>query len=148
MIGATGPGCSSLAYGAMAELGPFRVRSDGKTLFQNKFSWNHGKDHDLKLLYSSLVLNHNIYLLKQLHLGCSCECVVFGVTNGGWIFVLKYDVGLRYKRGQEHGGKQLRVFGELVGEVPGVQDPGFLYRRRELRRSLRPSAGSHHSFTQ
>ncbi|KAL4038992.1 hypothetical protein IC575_002634 [Cucumis melo] len=36
-----GPGCSSLAYGAMAELGPFRVRSDGKTLFQNKFSWNH-----------------------------------------------------------------------------------------------------------
>ncbi|KAG7025629.1 Serine carboxypeptidase-like 40, partial [Cucurbita argyrosperma subsp. argyrosperma] len=36
-----GPGCSSLAYGAMAELGPFRVRSDGKTLFENKFSWNH-----------------------------------------------------------------------------------------------------------
>uniref|UniRef100_A0A5B7AEW2 Carboxypeptidase n=1 Tax=Davidia involucrata TaxID=16924 RepID=A0A5B7AEW2_DAVIN len=36
-----GPGCSSLAYGAMQELGPFRVHSDGKTLFKNKFAWNH-----------------------------------------------------------------------------------------------------------
>ncbi|KAI3739150.1 hypothetical protein L2E82_29547 [Cichorium intybus] len=35
-----GPGCSSLAYGAMQELGPFRVNSDGKTLYRNKFSWN------------------------------------------------------------------------------------------------------------
>ncbi|KAA8520205.1 hypothetical protein F0562_014461 [Nyssa sinensis] len=36
-----GPGCSSLAYGAMQELGPFRVHSDGKTLYKNKFAWNH-----------------------------------------------------------------------------------------------------------
>ncbi|KAI3448852.1 hypothetical protein Pfo_005517 [Paulownia fortunei] len=36
-----GPGCSSLAYGAMQELGPFRVHSDGKTLYKNKFTWNH-----------------------------------------------------------------------------------------------------------
>ncbi|KAL3651892.1 hypothetical protein CASFOL_004894 [Castilleja foliolosa] len=36
-----GPGCSSLAYGAMQELGPFRVHSDGKTLYKNKYSWNH-----------------------------------------------------------------------------------------------------------
>ncbi|KAI4338735.1 hypothetical protein MLD38_023756 [Melastoma candidum] len=35
-----GPGCSSLAYGAMQELGPFRVYSDGKTLFRNPYSWN------------------------------------------------------------------------------------------------------------
>ncbi|XP_010067792.2 serine carboxypeptidase-like 40 [Eucalyptus grandis] len=35
-----GPGCSSLGYGAMQELGPFRVHSDGKTLYKNKFAWN------------------------------------------------------------------------------------------------------------
>ncbi|KAK2386232.1 serine carboxypeptidase [Trifolium repens] len=36
-----GPGCSSLAYGAMEELGPFRVNSDGKTLHKNNYSWNY-----------------------------------------------------------------------------------------------------------
>ncbi|CDY23509.1 BnaC06g24780D [Brassica napus] len=35
-----GPGCSSLAYGALQELGPFRVHSDGKTLFGNRYAWN------------------------------------------------------------------------------------------------------------
>ncbi|XWS72969.1 hypothetical protein CRYUN_Cryun02cG0085500 [Craigia yunnanensis] len=34
-----GPGCSSLT-GAMTELGPFRVNSDGKTLFRNNYAWN------------------------------------------------------------------------------------------------------------
>ncbi|KAL3651843.1 hypothetical protein CASFOL_004845 [Castilleja foliolosa] len=36
-----GPGCSSIGNGAMEELGPFRVHSDGKTLYKNKFAWNH-----------------------------------------------------------------------------------------------------------
>ncbi|XP_022770056.1 serine carboxypeptidase-like 40 [Durio zibethinus] len=36
-----GPGCSSLAYGAMEELGPFRVHSNGKTLYRNRYSWNY-----------------------------------------------------------------------------------------------------------
>ncbi|GKV49927.1 hypothetical protein SLEP1_g56649 [Rubroshorea leprosula] len=35
-----GPGCSSLGYGAMEELGPFRVSADGKTLFKNPYAWN------------------------------------------------------------------------------------------------------------
>ncbi|CAN6675236.1 unnamed protein product [Malus baccata var. baccata] len=34
-----GPGCSSVAYGAAQELGPFLVRSNG-TLILNDFSWN------------------------------------------------------------------------------------------------------------
>nr|XP_043625817.1 serine carboxypeptidase-like 40 [Erigeron canadensis] len=36
-----GPGCSSVGYGAMRELGPFRVNSDGQTLHRNRFAWNH-----------------------------------------------------------------------------------------------------------
>ncbi|CAL2234227.1 unnamed protein product [Prunus armeniaca] len=35
-----GPGCSSFGYGAMEELGPFRVNSDRKTLFRNEYAWN------------------------------------------------------------------------------------------------------------
>ncbi|PKU76996.1 serine carboxypeptidase II-3 [Dendrobium catenatum] len=35
-----GPGCSSLGAGAMRELGPFRVNSDGKTLYANEAAWN------------------------------------------------------------------------------------------------------------
>ncbi|KAK4437853.1 Polyadenylate-binding protein RBP47 [Sesamum alatum] len=35
-----GPGCSSLAGGAMMELGPFRVNPDGKTLWHNEYAWN------------------------------------------------------------------------------------------------------------
>lgn len=35
-----GPGCSSVAYGAAEEVGPFRIRPDGKTLYLNPYSWN------------------------------------------------------------------------------------------------------------
>lgn len=35
-----GPGCSSLGYGAMMELGPFRVNSDNISLSSNKQAWN------------------------------------------------------------------------------------------------------------
>ncbi|CBI27152.3 serine carboxypeptidase-like 35 [Vitis vinifera] len=35
-----GPGCSSIAYGAAQELGPFLVRSNGTQLILNDFSWN------------------------------------------------------------------------------------------------------------
>ncbi|XP_038984500.1 serine carboxypeptidase 1-like [Phoenix dactylifera] len=35
-----GPGCSSLGGGAMVELGPFGVNSDGRTLYANIYAWN------------------------------------------------------------------------------------------------------------
>lgn len=35
-----GPGCSSFGIGALQEIGPFRVDTDGKTLCRNKYAWN------------------------------------------------------------------------------------------------------------
>uniref|UniRef100_A0A803MER3 Carboxypeptidase n=1 Tax=Chenopodium quinoa TaxID=63459 RepID=A0A803MER3_CHEQI len=35
-----GPGCSSVAYGASEEVGPFRVQPDGKTLTLSPYAWN------------------------------------------------------------------------------------------------------------
>ncbi|KAL5711404.1 Serine carboxypeptidase-like 27 [Ranunculus cassubicifolius] len=35
-----GPGCSSIGYGAAEEIGPFRIRSKGNSLFLNPYSWN------------------------------------------------------------------------------------------------------------
>ncbi|GER49325.1 serine carboxypeptidase [Striga asiatica] len=35
-----GPGCSSVAYGASEEIGPFRISKTSSRLYMNKFSWN------------------------------------------------------------------------------------------------------------
>ncbi|KAG7580322.1 Alpha/Beta hydrolase fold [Arabidopsis suecica] len=35
-----GPGCSSVAYGASEEIGPFRISKGGSGLYLNKFPWN------------------------------------------------------------------------------------------------------------
>lgn len=35
-----GPGCSSIAYGASEEIGPFRINKAGSGLHFNKYSWN------------------------------------------------------------------------------------------------------------
>lgn len=36
----SGPGCSSVAYGASEEIGPFRINKTASGLYLNKFSWN------------------------------------------------------------------------------------------------------------
>ena len=35
-----GPGCSSIAYGASEEIGPFHIRPDGRSLYLNPYAWN------------------------------------------------------------------------------------------------------------
>ncbi|XP_028753572.1 serine carboxypeptidase II-2-like [Neltuma alba] len=35
-----GPGCSSIGLGAANEIGPFRIKPGGKTLYLNPYSWN------------------------------------------------------------------------------------------------------------
>lgn len=54
-----GPGCSSVAYGAVQELGPFLVRSNQSQLLLNNFSWNKGKHLSLN---NSIVIDFLQYL--------------------------------------------------------------------------------------
>ncbi|KAK2644719.1 hypothetical protein Ddye_019914 [Dipteronia dyeriana] len=35
-----GPDCPHVAYGAAEDIGPLRIRLDGKTLYPNRYSWN------------------------------------------------------------------------------------------------------------
>ncbi|KAL2338529.1 hypothetical protein Fmac_012975 [Flemingia macrophylla] len=35
-----GPGCSSIAYGASEEIGPFRINKTATSLYLNKYAWN------------------------------------------------------------------------------------------------------------
>ena len=54
-----GPGCSSVAYGASEEIGPFRIKKNGSGLYLNKDSWNKGIHticHEL-LLYMIVTSN-------------------------------------------------------------------------------------------
>lgn len=39
-----GPGCSSVAYGASEEIGPFQINRTGSSLYLNKYSWNRGNN--------------------------------------------------------------------------------------------------------
>lgn len=55
-----GPGCSSVAYGASEEIGPFRIKSDGKTLFLNPYAWNKCK----YFLYAFPVFHSNLVLVS------------------------------------------------------------------------------------
>ncbi|KAG6550492.1 hypothetical protein Mapa_007966 [Marchantia paleacea] len=47
-----GPGCSSIAYGAAEELGPFLINPDASTLYLNEYSWNRGKNLNPDLAHS------------------------------------------------------------------------------------------------
>lgn len=46
-----GPGCSSVAYGASEEIGPFRINRTGVSLYLNKYAWNRGNRPPLIILF-------------------------------------------------------------------------------------------------
>nr|ACN33392.1 unknown [Zea mays] len=110
-----GPGCSSLGYGAMMELGPFRVNPDGETLSENKHAWN------------SL---------------CSGKRDLPGVAGGRRVLLLEGRRRLQDRRRQEDRRGHVHLPGELAGEVPRLQGPRAVRGGGELRRPLRP-AGRH-----
>ncbi|KAM7257354.1 hypothetical protein ACFE04_013095 [Oxalis oulophora] len=49
------PGCSSFGNGAMKELGPFRVNSDGKTLYLNEYAWNNDTNECRDLAVANVI---------------------------------------------------------------------------------------------
>ncbi|KAJ6350087.1 hypothetical protein OIU78_006300 [Salix suchowensis] len=66
-----GPGCSSVAYGASEEVGPFRVRPDSKTRYLNPNAWSRGK-HDQD--------NHPIISMAS-DLGGDINSLLFFITT-------------------------------------------------------------------
>ena len=46
-----------MGYGAFEELGPFRINSDGKTLYRNKYAWNEGET----LIKITIFLDSNLF---------------------------------------------------------------------------------------
>nr|GEV17209.1 serine carboxypeptidase 24 [Tanacetum cinerariifolium] len=67
-----GPGCSSIAYGASEEIGPFRINKTASSLYLNKYSWNTGvgfsytkKGSDLKDLGDKKTARDNLVFLKR-----------------------------------------------------------------------------------
>jgi hypothetical protein len=84
-----GPGCSSLGYGAFEELGPFRINSDGKTLYRNKYAWNEGKTiiNIIKFLLFDEFLRHEYLIIIKI---CSGKCALLGISSRSRIFLLKH----------------------------------------------------------
>lgn len=58
MLFVSGPGCSSVGYGATQEIGPFLVDTDGHGLKFNSYSWNTG-------LSSNELLRRDISMLQS-----------------------------------------------------------------------------------
>lgn len=55
VYGFAGSGCSYLGNGAMTELGPFFVKSDGKSLYKNVNTWNNCKSSHIFFLDINII---------------------------------------------------------------------------------------------
>lgn len=97
----TGPGCSSLGYGAMEELGPFRVNSDGKTLYRNEYAWNNGKMHarcyqfESSACFFSVLLSKMKTRIEVKYVYCSGKCAILGDASRSRVLIFKYLFGLQ-----------------------------------------------------
>ncbi|KAK1355485.1 hypothetical protein POM88_048741 [Heracleum sosnowskyi] len=97
------PGCSSFGNGAMMELGPFRVNSDGKTLSQNRYVWN----------------NKANMLFLELPAG-----VGFSYSNTTSDFVTGDT-----KAAED---AYIYIYDKLARKIPGISKQRFLHYWREL----------------
>lgn len=94
-----GPGCSSIAYGAAEEIGPFHIKPDGRTLYLNPYAWN-------KCMSVWLFSFLNLFVCKQLMLSllihCSGKFAVPRIPSWCWLFLLQYYLGFVYCRWPEN----------------------------------------------
>ncbi|KAM0923586.1 hypothetical protein ACQ4PT_005427 [Festuca glaucescens] len=103
-----GPGCSSIAYGAAQELGPFLVRGYGERLTRNPYAWNKGKRKPLyyhtvlaKLHMESCVIGHLRYY-------CTVFCWISAVN----LLFLESPVGVGFS--YTNKTSDLKLLGDRV----------------------------------
>eukprot|EP01018_Ginkgo_biloba_P013658 Gb_00678 [translate_table: standard] len=120
-----GPGCSSVAYGAAEELGPFRIKSDGKTLFLNPYAWN--KLANILFLESPAGVGFS-------YSNTSSDLVTAGdkrTAADGYIFLInwlerfpQYKYRDFYIAGESYAGHYVPQLGQVVYRSnKGVQKP-------------------------
>lgn len=80
-----GPGCSSVAYGASEEVGPFRVSPDGKTLSLNHYAWNRGERVWIVMCWVQCAWN-GILRRKDIFM-CSLNLMGFGFAVANLLFL-------------------------------------------------------------
>ncbi|KAE8770957.1 Serine carboxypeptidase-like 27 [Hordeum vulgare] len=121
-----GPGCSSVGYGASEEVGPFRIRPDGKTLYLNKHSWNKGAYSSAAPapVISSATFTHGV--------DCSGQLALLGVAGRRGLLLLQHDDGSVHGGRRQDSTGRLRLSRELAREIPTVQVQGILHCWREL----------------
>nr|ACR34576.1 unknown [Zea mays] len=81
---------------------------------------------------------------QRLRMEQSREPAVPGSAGGRGVLVREPDVGPAAAGRPRHGAGLVRLPPRLAGQVPRVQGPRLVHRRRELRRALRPTARGAH----
>ncbi|KAK6929216.1 Peptidase S10, serine carboxypeptidase [Dillenia turbinata] len=128
-----GPGCSSIAYGAAEEIGPFRINPDGKTLYFNKYAW-----HNL----ANLLFLESPAGVGFSYTNTTSDLYTFGdqrTAEDAYTFLINWFVRFpQYKHrefyiaGESYAGHYIPQLSQLVYERnKGIQNPimnfkGFL----------------------
>ncbi|KAJ0976433.1 hypothetical protein J5N97_018398 [Dioscorea zingiberensis] len=129
-----GPGCSSIGYGAAAELGPLRVKRNGTGLEYNKYAWN--KEANLLFLESPVGVGFSYTNtssdLSKLEDGFVAEDAYSFLVNWFKRFP-QYQAHEFYISGESYAGHYVPQLSELIYErnkdtknYPFINFKGFM----------------------